>query len=286
MKYLFCLRYCIAIAGMFIAGCSKDDDAPAKEISLSTSATLGSYLTDKSGRTLYFFANDAAGRNTCTGGCQSLWPALFLDTITADQLGSGLSISDFTFIATGSGRKQAAYKSWPLYTYSPVVNGVNTPEAPASTSGEGVGNVWFIAKPDYSIMFSNAQLLGQNGKNYKSDYTEGEGRTIYFTDGKGLTLYAFRNDRNLKNNFTRPDFTNNSVWPIYETDKVSVPSTLDKTAFVAIDVAGRKQLTYKGWPLYYFGQDAGVRGSNKGISFPSPGVWPILFKDIAPAPPL
>nr|MBA2761379.1 hypothetical protein [Segetibacter sp.] len=59
---------------------------------------------------------------------------------------------------------------------------------------------------------------------------------------------------------------------------------LDKTLFGVIDVFGKKQLTYKGWPLYYFGQDAQVRGANKGISFPSPAVWPVVGKDTPTAP--
>jgi predicted lipoprotein with Yx(FWY)xxD motif len=52
-----------------------------------------------------------------------------------------------------------------------------------------------------------------------------------------------------------------------------------------IDVFGRKQLTYKGWPLYYYGTDAGVMGSNKGVSVPVPGRWPVAVKDMAAAVP-
>lgn len=32
-----------------------------------------------------------------------------------------------------------------------------------------------------------------------------------------------------------------------------------------------------------FGQDEGTMGSNKGVSIPRAGVWPIAAKDIAPA---
>ncbi|MBA4140990.1 MAG: hypothetical protein H0X70_10930, partial [Segetibacter sp.] len=99
-----------------------------------------------------------------------------------------------------------------------------------------------------------------------------------------LTLYGFKNDKNNKNNYTKTDFSNTPIWPIYETDKIVVPSVLDKTLFGVIDVFGKKQLTYKGWPLYYFGQDAQVRGANKGISFPAPAVWPVVGKDTPPAP--
>jgi predicted lipoprotein with Yx(FWY)xxD motif len=104
-------------------------------------------------------------------------------------------------------------------------------------------------------------------KSYKSDYTEGIGKTTYFTDDRGVTLYTFKLDSLNKNKFTKPDFSNNNVWPIYETNKIVVPSTVDKTKFGSINVFGKTQLTYNGWPLYYFGQDGQTRGFNKGISF-------------------
>lgn len=271
-------------ATTFFLSCSNDNnETPTpevkKEISLSTSATLGSYLTDKDGRSLYFFSTDAKDQVTCTGGCELVWPPFYLDNLTADKLGAGLTFSDFATITTTSGKKQVTYKGWPLYYYAPNVNGTNTAEAAGKTTGDGVGGVWFIAKPDYSIMIVRSQLVGHDGKNYKSDYTVGDGSTTYFTDAKGLTLYAFKFDNLNKNNYTKEDFSNNAVWPIYETDKIVVPSVLDKSKFSVITVFGKSQLTYNGWPLYYFGQDASVRGSNKGISFPSPGVWPVLTKD-------
>ncbi len=134
-------------------------------------------------------------------------------------------------------------------------------------------------------MLVNAQLTGNDGKNYKSDYTEGTGRTIYFSDGLGRTLYAFKNDKMNKNNFTKSDFSNNSIWPVYENIKVVVPSTLDKTLFGSTDSYTKKQMTYKGWPLYYFGADSTIRGRNKGVSVGSPGTWQVPVKDIAPALP-
>ncbi|MFH6990972.1 hypothetical protein [Flavobacterium sp. FlaQc-48] len=274
------------MATSIFVSCSNDkdtDNTPApeakKEISLSSSTTLGSYLSDKDGKSLYFFGSDAKGQASCTGGCEAVWPAFYVDNLTADKLGTGLTFSDFGTITTSSGKKQLTYKGWPLYYYAPNINGTNTPETKGQTTGDGVGGIWFIAKPDYSVMLVKSQLIGHDGKNYKSDYTAGDGLTTYFTDANGSTLYTFKNDNFKKNNFTKADFSNNAVWPIYETDKIVVPSFLDKSKFSVITVFGKSQLTYNGWPLYYFGQDASVRGSNKGISFPSPGVWPVPVKD-------
>ena len=48
----------------------------AQDATVMTSTTdLGTFLTDKDGKTLYFFANDTApGQTTCTGDCLASWP--------------------------------------------------------------------------------------------------------------------------------------------------------------------------------------------------------------------
>lgn len=283
---------CISAALLLFTSlaCSKDNqdensDPTVKEVQLKNNASFGSVLTDKEGRTLYYFANDATATNTCTGGCELIWPIFNIDNLSAKKLGTGLELSDFTTITTTSGKKQVTYKGRPLYYYAPLVGGTNVKEDAGKTGGENIGGVWFVAKPDYTIMLTNAQLVGHDGKNYTSTYTEGTGKTLYFTDAKGVTLYAFKNDKQNKNNFTASDFSNNGVWPIYETDKIVVPSGLDKSLFGSITVFGRKQLTYKGWPLYRFGQDNMVMGSNKGVSFPAPGIWPVPVKNMAAAMP-
>lgn len=97
-------------------------------------------------------------------------------------------------------------------------------------------------------------------------------------------MYTFKPDSFNINKYTKADFSNNPTWPVYDTTLVVVPSTLDKTLFSSITVYGKKQLTYKGWPLYYFGPDANTRGNNKGVSVPVPGKWPVAVKDMTGAP--
>ncbi|HYD90416.1 MAG TPA: hypothetical protein VEA37_02890, partial [Flavobacterium sp.] len=63
-----------------------------------------------------------------------------------------------------------------------------------------------------------------------------------------------------------------------------------RTDFREIELDGQKQLTYRGWPLYYFEGDANVPGDEepgqtKGISFPEPGVWKIVNKNDTPSAP-
>ena len=57
--------------------CSDDDDndptpTPTNDVQLKDNATLGKILTDKNGKTLYFFSRDASGTSACSGGkCDS-----------------------------------------------------------------------------------------------------------------------------------------------------------------------------------------------------------------------
>ncbi|MDN3654346.1 hypothetical protein QWZ08_01835 [Ferruginibacter paludis] len=284
-KNIFLLTACALFALQFSA-CKKSDPAaipPRTDIHLDSTNALGSHIVDKDGKTLYYFSNDVNGQSNCTGGCLTNWPVFAADSTTT-TFGTGLQATDFKTILTSTGAKQTTYKGWPLYYYSP--GGVL--EAAGQTTGEGVGNIWFVAKPNYSITIANFQLTGADGKNYLSTYAPGDGRTSYFSDDKGNTLYAFGRDSFLVNKFTKADFTNNSFWPIYETDNITVPSILDKTLFAVITFNGKKQLTYNGWPLYYFGGDAQTRGFNKGITIPPTlpvgSLWPIVNKTSAAAP--
>ncbi len=283
MKHLFWVAILFSIT--LISCKKKQEPSVMKEILLRQDANHGNILTDKEGRSLYFFANDANGQNTCTGSCETGWPVFYIENISQGSLAQGLLLADFKTITTAQGKKQLTYKGWPLYYYAPMKEGgVNEREMPLKVTGDGFNNAWFVAKPDYSIMIANTQLIGADGKNYLGNYTEGNGKTAYFTNDKGLTLYTFSKDSINKNKFTKADFSNNNIWPIYETDKVNVPSILNKAMFSSISVFGKKQLTYKGWPLYYFGADNQMRGSNKGISQPTPGTWPVAVKEMNPAP--
>ena len=244
------------------------------DILLAEDAELGMILTDKMGFTLYYFTKDALpDTSLCTGGCVDNWPLFYVEN---PELGEGLEMEDFGVIEHPEGGMQSTYKGWPLYYW---VNDVN----PGETKGEAVGNVWFVAKPDYSIMLMDGLLIGKDGVTYNSIYEPGEEMVQYFVDEYGRTLFIFVNDSYDQNNFTDEDFGNNGVWPVYEEELQHVASTLDKSMFGSIDVFGHQQLTFKGWPLYYFGPDT-LRGQTTGVSVPSPGIWPVAVNGLEDAP--
>jgi len=256
---------------------SVDDSTLENSVRLINDPTLGSVLTNADGFTLYVFAPDADGNSNCLDGCASTWPAFLADDLTLDE---GLEATDFDTVSRSDGGTQTTYKGWPLYTFA-------NDTAPGEINGDGSGGVWFVAKPDYDIMIVRSQLVGRdvNGveTNLTSSFEEGEEQTFYFTDDRGNTLYRFSNDANGVNTFTEEDFSNNGMWPIFHTDVEQVVSVLGTSGFAVIDVFGQPQLTYRGWPLYYFGGDEN-RGDNFGVGFPQAGIWPIVNQDTHVAP--
>jgi predicted lipoprotein with Yx(FWY)xxD motif len=266
-----------SLATVLFTACSKKKDDVIKEpevsldLKLAASATFGSVITDGTGKALYCFVKDANSASTCVDGCLITWPVYYAENATPPV---GLNAADIATITRADGTKQTTYKGWPLYYYA-------GDKAKDEIKGDGVGGIWFVAKPDYSVMMASQQLVGHDGKNYTADSKEGVGITVYLTDPKGRTLYAFTPDTFNKNNFTKPDLSNNAVWPIFESEILNVPSVLKKADFTVITSVGKNQLTYKGHPLYYFGSDA-AKGETKGVSYPKPGVWPILTLNTPP----
>ncbi len=142
---------------------------------------FGSVITDGSGNTLYFFSLDANGSSACTAGCLAVWPVVYNASPT---FGPGLGAGDFASISRPDGSKQTTYKGWPLYTYAGDATAGNI-------NGDGIEGVWFVAKPDYTVMLAVTQLVGNDGLNYDSTYKVGTGGTLYMTDDRGVTLYSF-----------------------------------------------------------------------------------------------
>jgi predicted lipoprotein with Yx(FWY)xxD motif len=280
MKHHFIMATVAFFALTSIISCSKNSDtlipsAPEIKVKVANDATLGKILTDSSGRTLYFFSIDADGNSGCSAGCTAAWPVFYTEK---RNFSTDLDSNDFATITRADLKKQTTYKGWPLYYYAPDTKA-------GDVNGEAVNGVWFVAKPDYSVMLAKTQLIGKDGVQYNSQYQPGAGATLFLTDDHGRTLYAFSPDHFNKNNFTKADLSNNALWPMFEQPAVgNVPSVLTKTDFTTITVFGKTQLTYKGWPLYYFGQDNQVRGSTKGVSVPTPGFWPVVNATSTVAP--
>ena len=109
--------------------------SPAYTVGLGYNSTIGFYLTNSTGFTLYMFKLDKPnnGTSACNGTCATNWPAFFTSKITVPP---GLSASSFSTITRKDGSTQVAYNGLPLYYFHKDLQ-------PGSTFGQGVGTVWF-----------------------------------------------------------------------------------------------------------------------------------------------
>lgn len=248
------------VLGLFtltiLAACSDedqlDDVTPAFNIQLENNSSFGSILVNQNNQTLYFFAGDVTGESNCNGGCAEAWPPVIADAADLN-LTSNLNSSYFGNVSTADGQKQLTYKGWPLYYFSPESDGVL--EAPGAVEGDARGNVFYVAKPDYSL-FLGRQVV-----------TEGEDAEIYLVDANGNSFYFFANDEENVSNCAGGCL---SAWPVFENESdLVLPSAFSVNQFGKITRADEKvQVTYAGKPLYFFAQDTN-RGDIKGHTAPN-----------------
>lgn len=104
-----------------------------------------------------------------------------------------------------------------------------------------------------------AQPAKKTAKGYSASTVKfmskrGVGR--YLADAKGMSLYYFKKDSTNKSVCTAAGDCL-TKWPIFYAEKIVVPKRLKAKYFGEITREdGKKQTTYKGWPLYYFFKDA------------------------------
>ncbi len=239
---------------MLINSCDKDEEnqnGTSPGVKIISNAKFGNILADQDNRSLYFSANDITGESACNGGCAEVWPPLTVNVFDL-EIGAGLNADDFGTITRDDGLKQITFKGWPLYYFSPNSDGVL--ELADNINGDGRGDVFYIAKPDYSI------LLG------KQVVEEGKNPALYIVDDMGVSLYLNTGDDK--------EFSNCSggcadVWPPFDAPgTLIVPSLLDANDFSVIyreDDLG-PQLGFLGKPLYHFSVDDQKRGNVLGQS--------------------
>ena len=109
-------------------------------IDSSTNATLGKFLVDSKGMTLYLYKLDTPGVSACTtAACLSLWPPLVAANKAAPLAGTGVS-GTLGVITRPDGISQVTYNKTPLYYYS-------LDKAAGDTTGQGIGSNWYIVAP-------------------------------------------------------------------------------------------------------------------------------------------
>jgi predicted lipoprotein with Yx(FWY)xxD motif len=110
--------------------------ATAPPVSKTMTGTLGTYLVNAAGMTLYHFTPDTAGMSNCNGACATAWPPLTIASTTAPTAASGV-MGTLGTIARSDGSMQVTYNGSPLYTFG-------GDKAPGDTNGQGLMGKWFV----------------------------------------------------------------------------------------------------------------------------------------------
>ncbi len=110
-------------------------------VTVTQTASLGKYLVDQDGRTLYLFLNDTGTTSTCYDNCAKAWPPL----VFTKQAMAGMNVDEKLIGTTKrtDGTTQVTYNGHPLYYFAKDTK-------PGDTKGQGVngaGNYWYVVSP-------------------------------------------------------------------------------------------------------------------------------------------
>src|SRR5215475_1868028 len=135
----------------------------AKAVAIEThSGPMGTYLTDSSGRSLYVFAADTAGKSNCSGGCASFWPPFSGSSASAM---SGAQASMLGTITRSDGTKQVTYGGHPLYYFKEDTKAGQT----AGQGFDNFGGKWWLVAP------SGQPITGSGGASSSSPPSSSSG---------------------------------------------------------------------------------------------------------------
>jgi predicted lipoprotein with Yx(FWY)xxD motif len=235
-------------------------------VSVGQNDVLGSFLVDDKGMTLYLFTKDTPHTSNCYEKCATAWPPLLT---TGDPVaGVGVDASMLGTTTRTDGTVQATYNSWPLYYYE-------KDKAPGDVVGQNVGDVWFVISPAGEKVESVAQATeapAASAAGATVSLGNNEKLGSFLVDDQGMTLYLFTKDTPNTSSCYEKCAT---AWPPLLTTGDPVggegvdASLLGTTARTDNTV----QVTYNGWPLYYYEKDKApgdIVGQDVG------GVWYVV----------
>ena len=224
-----------------VADTTTTSAAEAEDQLTVVESEFGPILADGDGYTLYMFVPDHRSDSVCYGDCESAWPVFYAPTTSAD----GVEVSLIDSTERTDGTTQVTYNGWPLYYFA-------NDEAPGDTTGQGRGLVWYVVNPDGVPLLTAEEPVSQ------LTVIESSFGPI-LADETGNVLYVFL-----------PDEQGDST--CYDDCEAAWPTFL-APAYAGLDVDGSLvdstertdatvQITYNGWPLYYFANDEAPGDTN------------------------
>ena len=250
----------VAAAATEVATMEPATAAPAATAATMTTATvmigkndkLGDILTDDKGMTLYLFTKDTPNTSTCYDKCATSWPPLL--SAGKPMAGAGADDSLLGTTTRTDGSMQVTYNGWPLYYFA-------KDQKAGDATGQDVGGVWYVlsakgeqvetpgaamatpAATSASTSMGASVMIGKNDK-----------LGDILTDAKGMTLYLYTKDtKNTSNCYDKCA----TAWPpLLTQDKPTAGAGADDSLLgTTTRTDGSMQVTYNGWPLYYFAKD-------------------------------
>jgi len=237
-------------------------------VNVGNDATLGSFLVDDKGMTLYLFTKDTPNTTNCYDKCATAWPPLL--TTGSPMAGAGVDATKLGTTTRKEGTTQVTYNGWPLYYYVKDTK-------PGDVTGQNVGSVWFVISPAGDKVASATEAtptatVAAPGGAASVMVGKNDSLGSFLVDDKGMTLYLYTKDTPNTSNCYGKCAT---AWPPLLTTGSPVAGTgIDASKLgTTTRTDGTTQVTYAGWPLYYYVKDTkpgDVTGQNVG------SVWYVI----------
>jgi predicted lipoprotein with Yx(FWY)xxD motif len=111
--------------------------------------TIGTVLTNASGRTIYWFAKDTKKKSRCNGSCATYWPPV----LGTPKPAAGVSLpGTLGTIKRKNGQLQATYDGHPLYLYA----GDTKAGAVTGNDINASGALWWAMTPSGTKLMPSA----------------------------------------------------------------------------------------------------------------------------------
>lgn len=223
------------LPALLLAGCgslpaSAQTESPT--VLAERDPVLGLYLTDPDGRTLYAHIDETAQDLICRGACLSDWQPYVLrrgDPVAPPDLPGTLGI-----LVRQGNQRQVTYDGAPLYYWK-------DDRRRGDARGNGREDTWFAKNVGPVLRVSVHPTLGE-----------------ILVGPDGMTLYTF--DKDAGDDYACEEGCAENFPPLVVTKEVKVPPGLEGRADVLERFEDdlhprRKQVKYRGRPLYYFARD-------------------------------
>ena len=234
-------------------------------VNLGQNDTLGSFLIDDKGMTLYLFTKDTPNTTVCYDKCATAWPPLL--TTGKPVAGEGVDESKLGTTTRKDGTTQVTYNAWPLYYYE-------KDKAAGDVVGQDVGGVWYVVSAAGEKVETAVATEAATEAPAAATVNLGKDEQLgsFLVDEKGMTLYLFTKDT--PNTSVCYDKCATAWPPLLTTGAPVAGDGVDASKFgTTTRKDGTVQATYNGWPLYYYEKDKApgdVIGQDVG------GVWYVV----------